>query len=272
VHFHENTRVFPQERLTVQIPANEADQIDIAGVRVDAVNMGQALHRIEKLIQARDRAYVCLAAVHSVLACHEDKGLRQVFNASAMTLPDGMPLVWLGRKRGFPGVGRVYGPDLMLELCAYGVSRGYGHFFFGGQSDVPSKLAEALSSKLRGLKVSGTFSPPFREVSEVEDRAIIQMINESGADILWIGLGTGKQEKWMAEHHGSVSVPVMIGVGAAFDFLSGRKPQAPAWMRPIGLEWLFRLLTEPRRLWRRYAQYPLFLVLLTRDFLNRRRA
>ena len=166
-----------------------------------------------------------------------------------------MPLVWLSRARGFGYVNRVYGPDLMLALCERSLSKGYRHFLYGGAPGVPEKLAENLKRRFPGLDVVGTYSPPFRPLTHEEDERVVRMINEAGPDIVWVGLSTPKQERWMAGHIGRLEAPVLIGVGAAFDFHSGVKRQAPRWMQRSGLEWLFRLLTEPRRLWRRYLIY-----------------
>jgi N-acetylglucosaminyldiphosphoundecaprenol N-acetyl-beta-D-mannosaminyltransferase len=182
-----------------------------------------------------------------------------------------MPLVWLCRLAGFRPVERVYGPDLMLAVCEYGVERGYRHFFFGGGPDVPAALAGRLAHRIAGLRVAGVISPPFGETSEPEEERLIGQINDAHPDIVWVGLGTGTQEHWMARHRPRLEAPVLIGVGAAFDFLSGTKPQAPRWMQRSGLEWLFRLLSEPRRLWPRYRQYPLFLILIAAQLARLRR-
>jgi N-acetylglucosaminyldiphosphoundecaprenol N-acetyl-beta-D-mannosaminyltransferase len=237
-------------------------RVNVLGVGVSAVNMQQTVDLLERVVQAGGRpAYVCVAAAHSVLACRQDPGLRSIFNRSLLTTPDGMPLVWISRLRGHRHVGRVYGPDLMLEVCRRSLTNGQRHFFYGGAAGVPELLAERLAARFPGLPVAGTLSPPYRALHPDEEQAILDQINGSGAHIVWIGLGTGKQEHWMADHLGAVAAPLMIGVGAAFDFLSGRKAQAPHWMQRAGLEWFFRLLSDPRRLWPRYAAYPLFVLL-----------
>jgi len=169
-----------------------------------------------------------------------------------LVVPDGMPLVWLGRRRGHHLPRRVYGPDLMLEFCEKTAGRGYRHFFYGGEPDVPERLADSLKRRFPTMEVCGTFSPPFRSLGPEEDQEIVTMISRAAPDVLWVGLGTPKQERWMHEHRDKLHVPVLVSVGAAFDLLSGRRNQAPRWMREHGLEWLFRLLQEPRRLWRRY--------------------
>jgi N-acetylglucosaminyldiphosphoundecaprenol N-acetyl-beta-D-mannosaminyltransferase len=238
-------------------------RVNVLGVGVSAINMEQAVTLLEQLAQTADRrAYVCVAAAHSVLACRQDGELRRIFNHSLMTTPDGMPLVWISRLQGHRHVDRVYGPDLMLAVCERSVRTGLRHFFYGGAAGVPEQLAERLEARFAGLHVAGTYSPPYRPLDQAEEQTLLDQIASAHPHIVWVGLGTGKQERWMAEHLGVVSAPLMIGVGAAFDFLSGRKAQAPRWMGHAGLEWLFRLITDPRHLWRRYAAYPWFLLLL----------
>ena len=224
--------------------------------------MAMALDVIEGWIRRREPHYVCVTGVHGVMESQRDEVLRRIHNQAGLVTPDGMPLVWLSRIRGFRHVDRVYGPDLMLALCERSVVRGYRHFFYGGAEGVPEQLADSLRRRFPGLQVAGTYSPPFRPLTPEEDAEIVQMINEADADIVWVGLSTPKQECWMAAHVGGLMAPVLIGVGAAFDFHTGRKPQAPRWMQRAGLEWLFRLLTEPRRLWKRYLiNNPVFVML-----------
>jgi len=245
---------------------------NILGVGISAINMAIALETIDQWIAERDPHYVCVFPVHSVMECQKDPELRRIANASGLTTPDGMPLVWLSRLHGYRQVSRVYGPDLMLALCAASVERGYRHFFYGGANGVAEKLTAVLERQYPGLRVAGIYAPPFRPLTCEEDERIIEMINASDGDIVWVGLGTPKQDHWMASHVGRISAPVLIGVGAAFDFLSGLKRQAPRWMQRCGLEWLFRLLTEPRRLWYRYLVYnPLFVALVLLQSLRLRR-
>jgi N-acetylglucosaminyldiphosphoundecaprenol N-acetyl-beta-D-mannosaminyltransferase len=178
--------------------------------------------------------------------------LRRIHNTAGLVTPDGMPLVWLGRRAGHAGMGRVYGPDLMLELCARGVSTGLRHHFFGGGPGVVDALASRLTQRYPGLIVAGAETPPFGDMAATPDAAAVTRINQAAPHVIWVGLGTPKQERWMALHRPLLDAPVLICVGAAFDFHAGLKPQAPAWMQRAGLEWLFRLAIEPRRLWRRY--------------------
>lgn len=247
-------------------------RVNILGVGISAINIDVALETIEGWIARRESHYVCVTPVHSVMECQREPDLRRIFNASGLTTPDGVPLVWLCRIKGHRHVDRVYGPDLMLALCQRSVTRGYRHFFYGGAEGVPEQLAASLQHCFPGLTVAGTYSPPFRPMTPDEDDEVVRTINDSSPDVVWVGLGSPKQEQWMADHVGRVKAPVLIGVGAAFDFLTGRKRQAPRWMQRSGLEWLFRLLTEPRRLWRRYlVNNPLFVLLVLAQTLGLRR-
>jgi N-acetylglucosaminyldiphosphoundecaprenol N-acetyl-beta-D-mannosaminyltransferase len=183
-----------------------------------------------------------------------------------------MPLVWISRLQGFRHVDRVYGPDLMLAVCERSAERGFRNFLYGGREGVAERLSARLRERFPRLQIVGTYCPPFRPLTEEEDARVVAMINRSGADIVWVGLSTPKQERWMAAHLGKIEVPVMIGVGAAFDFHAGLVPQAPRWMQRSALEWLFRILAEPRRLWRRYlVNNPTFIMLILFQALSLRR-
>jgi N-acetylglucosaminyldiphosphoundecaprenol N-acetyl-beta-D-mannosaminyltransferase len=228
-------------------------RVDVLGVGVSAIDMEQALVAIQGWIARGERQYVCVTGVHGVMESQRDPELRRIHNAAGLVTPDGMPLVWLARRAGFPHVDRVYGPDLMLACCDRSVRLGYRHFFYGGGPGVPERLADRLATRFPGLRGGGTYSPPFRSGGGAESDDVIQRINASGADIVWVGLSTPKQEQWMHVHRGRLAAPVLVGVGAAFDFHAGVKRQAPRWMQRSGLEWLFRLGQEPRRLWRRYS-------------------
>lgn len=245
--------------------------VNVLGVGLSAVNLDQAVDLICRSVRDRKREYICLAPAHSVMDCYHDPQLRKVFNRSAMVVPDGMSMVWLAKLIGHRQVGRVYGPDLMLALCAASLRHGFSHYFYGGGEGVAPELAIHLQRRYPGLKVAGTLSPPFQELSTAKDEEIVRQINTANPDLVWVGLGSGKQERWMAEHREHLQAPVLIAVGAAFDFLSGRKPQAPRWIQRSGLEWLFRLASEPRRLWPRYRQYPLFVVLVLAQLLGLRK-
>jgi N-acetylglucosaminyldiphosphoundecaprenol N-acetyl-beta-D-mannosaminyltransferase len=237
-------------------------RLNILGVHVSAINMCQALETIDGWLARRESHYVCVTPAHVIMDCYWNPDLRSLFNASGLTTPDGMSIVWLLKLHGYRNVSRVYGADLMLEVCRISEAKQWRHFFYGGAPSVADALADRLLARFPHLQIAGIYSPPFRPLTDAENRAITERINASQADIVWIGISSPKQEQWMAAHSGTVGAPVMIGVGAAFDFLSGRKKQAPAWVQRAGLEWLFRLGSEPRRLWRRYSQYPLFVLLV----------
>ena len=228
------------------------ERVNVLGIGVSAITIADALTLIDRWIATRVNRYVCVTGVHGVMESQRDPALRDIHNRAGLVAPDGMPLVWLSWLAGHGYVERVYGPDLMLACCDASVSRGYRHYFYGGAPGVPERLAARLRERFAGLKIAGTWSPPFGELSAAEEQAMIDRITLANPDIVWVGLSTPKQERWMARYAGRLHVPVLIGVGAAFDFHAGLKRQAPRWMQRSGLEWLFRLATEPRRLWRRY--------------------
>jgi N-acetylglucosaminyldiphosphoundecaprenol N-acetyl-beta-D-mannosaminyltransferase len=204
------------------------------------------------------------------MECRRDPLLRKIHNEAGMVTPDGVPLVHFLRLIGKKRTQRVYGPDLMRKMTAVSGQRGYRQFYYGGGAGVAEKLKETLVGAVPGLQVVGTFCPPFRKMTPEEDRAVVDAINAARPHIVWVGLSTPKQERWMAEHLGRIDAPVMVGVGAAFDFLAGTKCQAPEWMQRHALEWLFRLSSEPRRLWRRYAYIvPGFAFLAVGELLRR---
>lgn len=238
-------------------------RIDVLGVGVSAVDPEAALAEITRWVDARDQHYVCVTGVHGVMASQEDPELRRIHNESGLTTPDGMPMVWAGRWAGARSMRRVYGPDLMLAVLERAAERGWTSYFYGGKEEVPELLVARLVARFPGLRVVGTYSPPFRPLTPEEDDEVVARINEADPDLVWVGLSTPKQERWMASHVRRLRAPVLLGVGAAFDIHAGTLRQAPAWMQRSGLEWLFRLAVEPRRLWRRYlANNPRFVVKL----------
>ncbi len=240
-------------------------RVDVLGVSVSAIDLPEAVDRIAGWIGQRSQNYVCVTGVHGVMESQRDEDLRRIHNASGMTTPDGMPMVWAGHWAGASWMRRVYGPDMMLAVCERASEMGWRSFFYGGREGVPELLAERLAQRFPGLRVAGTYSPPFRELTPEEDAALIDRINASHADLVWVGLSTPKQERWMAAHVGRLEAPVLLGVGAAFDIHAGTLAQAPRWMQRNGLEWLYRLFREPRRLWRRYlSTIPRFLFAVAR--------
>ncbi len=240
-------------------PSPASARTNILGVGVSALDMGQAVAQIARWIEEGAREYVVVACVNDIMHAHRDPALRRMTNAAGMVTPDGMPLVFLSRWLGQAQVDRVYGPDLMLAASAMLAERGCRAYYYGGAEGVAERLAEVMEGRFPGLHTAGTYTPPFRALTPEEDAAIVARINAAQPDVVWVALGCPKQTIWMAEHRALLSAPVLAGVGAAFDFHTGRIPQAPRWMQRRALEWLFRLLTEPRRLWRRYLIHnPLF--------------
>jgi N-acetylglucosaminyldiphosphoundecaprenol N-acetyl-beta-D-mannosaminyltransferase len=232
------------------------DWFTVLGVRVDAAQIPKVIERMQEWIRARERChYVAVTGMHGVTEAQHDPAFKDILNAADLVVPDGMPLVWVGRLRGRRLRRRVYGPELMLSFCEKTASKCFRHYFYGGAPGVPEKLASVLQTRFPGLQVAGMCAPPFRPLTEEEDDEVVATINRAAPDIVWVGLSTPKQERWMFEHRDRLRVPVLAGVGAAFDINANSKKQAPAWMRENGLEWLFRLLQEPRRLWKRYLIY-----------------
>jgi N-acetylglucosaminyldiphosphoundecaprenol N-acetyl-beta-D-mannosaminyltransferase len=228
----------------------------VLGVSVDAVRIDDVCAILEQWIRQRRRChFVAVTGMHGVMEAQQDPSFRAVLNSADLVVPDGMPLVWLGRLRGLELRRRVYGPELMLAVCQQTTARGWRHFLLGGEPGVPDRLAAALKRMFPGLQIVGTYSPPFRPLTEGEDKELIAAINRTSPDVVWVGLSTPKQERWMFQHRDRLNAAVLLGVGAAFDIHSGSKRQAPKWMREGGFEWLFRLFQEPRRLWRRYLIY-----------------
>lgn len=247
--------------------------IDMLGVGVSAVTMTQAVDIIDSWIAQRRQHYVCVTGVHGLMEARRDVLLRQVYRDAGLVTADGMPLVWLSRRRGFRDAERVYGPDLMLRMCGQSLGKGYRHYFYGATPAVTTELERRLRRRFTGLNVVGACSPPFRPLTAEEDGRIVEEINATAPDVVWVGLSTPKQEHWMGTHVGRVSAPALIGVGAAFDFHAGTKRQAPRWMQRSGLEWLYRLASEPKRLWRRYLlNNPLFIGLMISQELVRQRS
>lgn len=229
----------------------ENDVFDVLGVKVSAVNLNKAFTLISEWVENKVKSYVCVAPVSTIISCQENKDYKNIVNNASMVTPDGMPLVWIAKSQGYGQVSRTYGPDLMLEVCGRGQDKGFRHYLLGGTEHVNEMLETALRKRFPDINIAGRFSPPFSDELQ-EDMNLIDMVNDANPDILWVGLGSPKQDFWMSQHRDRIMAPVMIGVGAAFDFLAGVKPQAPLWMQRWGLEWIFRLCCEPKRLWKRY--------------------
>ena len=232
---------------------------DILRVKFDLIAYNVVMETIERWRKQGQCHYVTITNPHSVLMCHRDNLMNRATAEAGMVLPDGIGIVLAAQLLGYPHNGRASGPTLMLNLCDWGREKGYRHFFYGGAEGVADTLIDRLTRDYPGLKVAGTYCPPFRRLSEQKDREIVDQINATKPDIVWVGLGAPKQEKWMANHLGKIKATAMIGVGAAFDFHSGNTKWAPAWIRRIGMEWAYRLALEPKRMWRRNLDSPIFL-------------
>ena len=240
----------------------------IIGARVDPTTYDAATAQIIEWSGASDSRYVCVANAHVIMEAHDSVQFRGILNDADLVTPDGMPLVWILRLKGHQIRNRVYGPTLMHRVIRVAAIQDIPVGLYGSTPQVLELLLSHLKSTTSGLRVPYAYSPPFRELTPAEDKELCLKINQSGIRILFVGLGCPRQERWMAAHRGRINV-VMLGVGAAFDFLSGVKPQAPRWIQEIGLEWLFRLIHEPRRLWRRYlVQNPRFAALALRELLG----
>jgi len=244
-------------------------KFDVLGVKIAILNLKKACLLIEDVIQKNQKVYICVAPVATVVDCQGNKEYKEVINQAYFITPDGMPLVWIGKSKGFNDIERTYGPDLMLAVCDFGLQKGYRHYFFGGSPETNDRLEISLKGRFPEMNIVGRYSPPFRELTEAEDEQIIDSINRVRPDILWVGLGSPKQDFWMSKYRRRLNVSVLVGVGAAFDFISGVKRQAPRWMRQTGMEWFFRLCCEPRRLARRYfIGNSKFIYFLMRDLIR----
>jgi N-acetylglucosaminyldiphosphoundecaprenol N-acetyl-beta-D-mannosaminyltransferase len=228
------------------------DRVNILGVGAMPLELGKAVAMLEQWRIERRREYVCLISVHGLVVAQREPTVRNALNRCGLAAEDGMPLVWWSRLAGFSQARRVCGSDLLDEVCAYGVPRKYRHYFYGGSPRVLKLLVDRLQRRHPFLIVAGYRSPPFRPLTSAEDAEDIAAINEARPDFVWVGLGMPKQERWMVEHLGKIDATALLGVGAAFDFHAGTKPRAPIWMQRSGLEWVFRLMSEPRRLAHRY--------------------
>ena len=248
-------------------------QAPVAGLPLAVTDYARVLDWIDAAVAAGAREYICVAAVHTVMEAREDAALRDAVARAAFTVPDGQPLAWALRALGHDIRARVYGPELMARACARAARSGQRHYLYGGRDAAALRLLEQrLCARFPGLRIVGGHAPPFRELTDAELDAIAQEINAARPDVVWVGIGVPKQEKWMAAMRDRLDAPVLVGVGAAFDFHAGLVSQAPPWMQRAGLEWAFRLAQEPRRLWRRYARHnPRFVAAFARQWLTARR-
>ena len=255
-------------------PAAPFPRFRLLDASLTGCRRAEAVAEIVRMARAGERGYVCVFAVDSLLKCHDDPRLAAVARGASMALCDGMPLVFAGRRFARLPMDRCYGPDVMLDVLDRGRAAGLRHYFYGGaDAETSRRLRENMAARFPGLRICGAEVPPFRPLTEAERREAAARIDASGADVVWIGLGTPKQDFWMAEMRPLLKAPVLVAVGAAFAFHAGTVRQAPRWMRRSGLEWLFRLCAEPRRLWRRYLLgNPRFLWLAARQWVTGRPA
>ncbi len=242
---------------------------DVLGIKVSAIDMKVALQLTGDCLGNGCKGYICVTGVHGVMEAQRDTQLRSILNAALINTPDGMPMSWVGWAQGYRGMNRVYGPDFMIEVCKQSRAMGYTHFLYGGQEGVAELLAQHLKLKVPGLLVVGTYTPPFRPLTDIEEAALTEQVHGLRPDIVWVGLSTPKQELFMAAHTKSFNVPLMVGVGAAFDIHTGRTKDAPDWMKRAGLQWAHRMLHEPKRLGPRYLRSnPDFMVQITKQLLG----
>lgn len=246
------------------MPPIDVPRANVLGVGVSTINLARATALFENWIESDRRGYVCVTGVHGIMEAQRDEPFRQILNGSLLTTPDGMPTVWIGRCQGFSEMGRVVGMDLMCRVCEMSSRKGYKHFLYGGRPGVAERLKAELEERFPGLRVVGTYTPPFGPLSPEQESELRERMADAQPDIVWVGLSTPKQERWMAEFSPRLDARIFVGVGAAFDFLIGDLQDAPEWVKQSGLQWLHRLKQEPRRLWKRYLiNNPAFLVRIT---------
>ena len=250
-------------------PAPKAPRFNILGVGMSVLNLPEAVRRILAAVENGQGGYITVTGMHGIMESHDHEALREIHNQAFLCTPDGMPGVWLGRLAGFKEMDRVYGPDLTLEIMKASQTLPVKHFFYGGAEGVADDLKKKMEERFPGVQIVGTYCPPFRPLNETELAALKKQVATACPDIFWVGLSTPKQERFMAEYLPLLDTKLMIGVGAAFDFHTGRAIQAPRWIQRSGLEWAFRLVTNPRRLWKRYViQVPRFTFLVLRDIVT----
>lgn len=244
---------------------------NVLGVGIHALNLAQAVALIDSALSARRKGIVCATGVHGVTEARKDPAFRRILNDAFLNIPDSRPIFWVGRLEGFNQIAHIGGPELMLGVCEMSLLREYTHFLCGGNAGVAQELREALMRRFPGIKITGTYTPPFRPLNKDEQTELLQLVSQQKPDICWVGLSTPKQEKFMAEYLHKLDTTIMVGVGAAFDFHTGRVQDAPAWMKTAGLAWLHRLCREPKRLWKRYLKaIPRFLGEITLQLLKLR--
>ena len=241
----------------------ELQHCEILKTNINVTNMSDTIKYIDGHLDDLRGKYICVSNVHTTVMSYENEEYRKIQNGAAMALPDGAPLSSYSRRKGYKQAQRVTGPDLMLELFAISKEKGYRHYFYGATEETLQYMKDVLERDYPGIQIAGMYAPPFRALTPQEDAQIVAKINEARPDFIWIGLGAPKQEEWMYQHMGQLQ-GVLIGVGAGFDYLAGYIKRAPRWMQRMSLEWLYRLLQDPKRLWRRYFTSNVKFICLTR--------
>lgn len=257
----------------VLIPENTVrhPHADVLGVEVSAINMSRAIDLAARWIATGESAYICLSGVHGVMEAQSNEEFRRVLNNALINAPDGMPMSWVGWLQGHKQMDRVYGPDFMAMMCGLSNGKRYRHYLYGGEPGVTQALKDALQKRFPELQIVGTYTPPFRPLAKEEEAALLDDVRKAKPDIIWVGLSTPKQECFMAEYVDRLHVPLLVGVGAAFDYHIGRLRDAPDWVKRSGMQWLHRLLQDPKRLWKRYLlNNPAFIWRIALQFLKPR--
>lgn len=227
---------------------------NVLGVAVSAIDLASAVDLAARWIDAGDPGYICLTGVHGVMEARADDAFRLILNRAAINAPDGMPMTWVGRLQGFRRMDRVFGPDFMAFMCRLSVQRGYRNFLYGGQPGVAELLRDNLKEKFPGLHISGTYTPPFSNLTLEQECEVVARVRQSKPQIVWVGLSTPKQERFMAQYLHRLQVPLLVGVGAAFDYHTGRIRDCSAWIKRAGLQWAHRAMQDPEHLWKRYLR------------------
>jgi len=234
--------------------SRNTQRANVLGVGIDAVDMEQALTRVENALSSRQKGYVCFANVHGVMEAQRDPVLANIYAGAVLAAPDGMPVVWVGLNQGYNGMERVAGPDLMLEVISRKEFRGYSHFLCGGKDGIAQELRDGLIARCPEVKIAGVYTPPFGPMSQAQEKEFVALIDRLKPDIIWVGISTPKQERFMAHYLPLLNTTLMFGVGAAFDFHTGRIADCANWIKKAGLQWLHRFIQDPRHLWKRYLR------------------
>lgn len=237
---------------TLANPLIDPPCVNVLGVGIHAIDISTSVEMLEESVRGGRKGYVCVTGVHGIMEAQRHHRFREILSGALLVTPDGMPTVWVGKAQGFHHMGRVFGPDLMLQICRRSVANGFTHFLYGGKDGIAQKLQTKLEQVCPGIRIVGTLTPPFRALLPEERKQLCELIAQLNPDIIWVGLSTPKQELFMAEYLESLSCRLMVGVGAAFDIHAGEIQDAPAWVKSSGLQWLHRLCQEPSRLWKRY--------------------